>query len=218
MPEQSGPKAMTTTSFPCPTKNYKAIKNDEPFRAVKVVTPLLVLTAGTGGLVTAQGTEVLHRWAHTPQIHIERSSRKNIDTRSPAEHVVNIRQVLGLSMSDLAALLGVTRPTAYAWLKGEEPKPDAVNRIQHLSQIADGISQANIPGMDKLVHRPVLDGRSLFSTLKTNEDASEIIALLKGIAAKESQNRLESKGFGKNLRSIEEVVDEVSIPIYYERS
>ncbi|MUL39554.1 hypothetical protein BWI75_25695 [Gloeocapsopsis sp. AAB1 = 1H9] len=137
--------------------------------------------------------------------------------RSPAEHVANIRDVFAISMSDLASILGVTRPTVYAWLAGQEPKGEAVIRIQQLSRAADKFNQANIIRLDKLVHRPILNGRSLLDILKTDEDPLEALATIKAIADKEAQTRRESKGANKHLKSLDDVLGESSVAIY-ERS
>jgi transcriptional regulator with XRE-family HTH domain len=191
------------------TKAYKSRK------AVKVVVPLLLsFTAGTGGAMTARSTEVLDRWTYAPHIHVERPVRKNVDTRSPAEHVANIRDVFAINMSDLASVLGVTRPTAYTWLEGQEPKPEAVMRIQRLSHAADTFDRANIERLDKLLQRPILGGRSLLDMLKADEDLSEALVSLKAIAEKEAQTRREPKGSGKHLRSLDEVLSESSVGIY----
>jgi transcriptional regulator with XRE-family HTH domain len=133
-----------------------------------------------------------------------------IDARSSAEHVSNIRDVFGISMSDLAAVLGVTRPTAYAWLEGQELKPEVAKRIQRLSRAADQFNQAKIPRLDKLIYRPVLNGRSLLDILKADEDPSDAVALLSEIAEKEAQSRREPKGSGKHLRSLVDVLSDFS--------
>lgn len=184
--------------------------------AGKVVVPLfLSFTAGTGGMMTYHSTEILNRWIDTPRIHVERSfaSDRNIDTRSPAEHVANIRDVFAATMSDLAAVLGVSRPTAYAWLKGDEPKPEAITRIQRLSHIADRVKGMNIERMDKLIHRKILNGESLFDLLKTDRDPSILLHSLKEISEKEARTRQESKSSGKHRRSLDEISSESGVPI-----
>lgn len=185
--------------------------------AIKLGIPLLILTAGTGGVMTAHSAAALDRWVYYPRIHVEPSSAKQVDTRSPADHVANIRDVLGINMSDLASLLGVTRPTAYSWLQGQEPKPEAVMHIQSLSRMADEIKKANITRLDKLVHRPILEGRSLLDILKTDEDPVAVLATLKTLADKEERTRREQKGSGKNLRSLDDVLSE-SPMVTFERS
>jgi len=136
-----------------------------------------------------------------------------IDTRSPAKDLANIRDVFASDMSDLAILLGITRPTASAWLKGDEPNSEAIPHIQRLSNIANRVKQMNISRLDKLVHRPLSDGRSLFDLLKIDEEPTEILASLQAIDAKEAQTRRESKGSGKYLGSLNTVLGESSVPI-----
>jgi DNA-binding transcriptional regulator YiaG len=185
-----------------------------PHSAIKLVVPLLALTAGTGGLMTAHSTAKLNKWVYNPRIHVEPSRTKQVDMRSPAEHVANIRDVFAINMSDLASILGVTRPTVYAWLTGQEPKGEAVLLIQKLSGTADKFNQAHIIRLDTLVHRPILNGRSLLDLLKTGEDPTAALASLKTIADKEAQTRREPKGVGKHLRSLDDVLGESSVAIY----
>ena len=193
-----------------------------PSANVRVVASLfLSFTAGTGGMMTPHSTREMNRWLHTPKIHVEypvaKNIDKNVDTRSPADLVTTIRDGFAITMSDLAAVLGVSRPTAYAWLEGQEPKPEAMIRIQGLSRAADEFSRANITRLDKLVHRPILDGRSLLDLLKADEDPLLALAKLKEIGEKEALTRRESKGSGKHLRSLDDVSSESSAGIY-ERS
>jgi predicted transcriptional regulator len=137
----------------------------------------------------------------------------SIDTRSPAEHVANIRDVFSVSVSDLAVILGVTRPTAYALLEGNEPKQESIKRIRQLSSIADGVKAMNIERMDKLIHRKILNGESLFDLLKTDKDPAILIQSLKEISEKEARTRQESKSSGKHLRSLDEVLSESGSPL-----
>lgn len=129
---------------------------------------------------------------------------------SPTELIARIRDVFMMGMSDLGTLLNASRLTVYAWLEGREPSPDAitVKRIQELARVADIAHQASIPRLDMMLHRPVLDGRSLFDLLKVGDDPLDLIKRLKVIGDKEAQNRRRQKGSGKNLRPLEDVLDE----------
>lgn len=198
----------STTIKPYPSGFTKPKTTSGSPAVVKIFAPLLVCAVGTGGIFTAHSTEVLSRWIYYPRIHVEPSSPKQVDTRSPADHVANIREVLGINMSDLASVLGVKRPTVYAWLEGQEPRPESVMHIQRLSSMADQIKRENIIRLDKLVHRPILDGRSLLDILKTDEDPLVALSTLKAIADKEERTRREQKGSGKNLRSLDDVLSE----------
>lgn len=55
----------------------------------------------------------------------------------PQEQLVGIRRYLSLSVSDLAKVLRVERPTVYSWLKGEAvPRSGNVNRIGAIYSVA----------------------------------------------------------------------------------
>ncbi len=205
---------MNMTINPYPSSFIQPKNTYSSHAATKLVAPLLVLTAGTGGVMTAHSTAELNRWVYDPRIHVEPSKAKQVDMRSPAEHVANIRDVFAVNMSDLASVLGVTRPTVYAWLAGQEPKGEAVIRIQQLSRVADQFNQANIIRLDKLVHRPILNGRSLLDLLKTDEDPIAALSTLKAIADREAQTRCVPKGAGKHLKSLDDVLCESSVSIY----
>lgn len=205
--------AMINPINPYPTTPLYSIKTNSSHQAIVIAVPILIWAAGTGGVMTPHSTtEVLNRF-YDPRIHVEPSRVKQIDTRSPAEHVANIRDVFSVSISDLASVLGVTRPTVYAWLSGQEPKEEAVIHIQHLSHVADKFKQENISRLDKLVHRPILNGRSLLDILRTNENPVEALAIIKVIDDKEAQTRREPKGVGKHLRSLDDVLGEFPVAI-----
>jgi hypothetical protein len=173
--------------------------------------------AGTGGLMTVDSALKMSECCLVKTIiHVEefRPVIEKIDTRSTAEHLANIRDIFAINMSDLAGVLAATRPTVYAWLEGQDPKkPETVRHIQQLSNFADEFRQANIQRLDRLLQRPILGGRSLLDMLKANEDPLVALPLLREIGDKEAHTRRKSKGSGKNLRSIDEVLGESAVSI-----
>ncbi|WP_228024691.1 hypothetical protein [cf. Phormidesmis sp. LEGE 11477] len=183
--------------------------------AVLSAVPLLIWTAGTGGMMTVHGAAEALTQVPNRRIHVEEPRPEvKTDVMSPAKHVANIRDVFSISMSDLASILGVTRPTTYAWLEGQEPKRESVKRIQYLSDVANKFSQANILRLDKLVSRPILNGRSLIDILRTDEDPLKALDALAVLAEKEAQTRRKLKSGGKHLRSLDDVLSESSTSIY----
>jgi DNA-binding transcriptional regulator YiaG len=216
MPEKSGLNTMNTTTQPYLSTIPIAI-NKKTSTALGLFLPLL-LTPGSGGSITPHSIEKLERYYSHSIIHVEHSTAKNVDTRSSAEHVANIRDVLAINMSELASILRSTRPTVYAWLEGrQEPKAEAAVNIRRLSHVADRIKLANVIQLDQLIRRPVVNGRSLLDIIKVNDDPSDILQVLKSISEKEAKTRSESKITGKKLRSLDDVSSEFSVAIH-ERS
>lgn len=184
-----------------------------------VVIPLMLCIPGSGGAMTPHGADQLGKWLNTTNMNIRvehRSSRK-IDALSTSEQVSRIRELFGLTMSDLANVFGVSRPTVYAWLRGQDPKPESLTLIYRLSAVADEIEKLAVPRIEKLVRRPIFQGRSLIDKMKSGDDVFEHLATIKSLGEKEKQVRQRQKGSGRSKRSIADVGAEISTP-GYERS
>ena len=102
-----------------------------------LATSLLV---GTGGTKTVEmldikpptGSAIVFRFPSTC-----RRRQAQAPFLLPQEQLAGIRRYLSLSVSDLAKVLRVERPTVYSWLKGEAiPRSGNVNRIGAIYSIA----------------------------------------------------------------------------------
>lgn len=69
----------------------------------------------------------------------------------------------------------------------------------------ENVKKADIPRLDALIYRPILEGKSLIERIDNEEDITKALIELKVIGEKEARTRLEPKGSGKNLRLLEEV-------------
>ena len=82
----------------------------------------------------------------------------SISSSEPPVHaqVRSVLEYFGLSKSDLAKILGITRPTLYAWLDGHiEPKSENTRRLVALASIVEGTSNS----MGKLSFMPTLNAQ-----------------------------------------------------------
>lgn len=78
------------------------------------------------------------------QTIVEPSHRQVV---SFAQRIDEIRSVLAISVTDLAAILDVTRPTIYTFMDGKEPVEDSetkYERIQTLQLLAKKISESDL--------------------------------------------------------------------------
>lgn len=194
-----------------PNTQYNVIKT-----TIVAVTCISVAAfgAGTGGVLTPRGLKNLSDQYYTPKIHIEQREKK-LDIKSPIEHIAFIRDIFSLNTSDLAAILNVSRPTIYAWLDGQEPKPEKIPYIQKLSLGAQRMKALNIIRIDSLVRRPIFNGSSFIDKLKNEEDITPYLEILKKLSDKEVNARKIQKGpKDESLRSISDVANSYSIPLY----
>ena len=98
------------------------------------------LLVGTGGTATMEmldikpptGSAIVFRF---PFAH--KQQRAQSPFLFPQEQLAGIRRYLSLSISDLAKVLRVERPTVYSWIKGE-----AIPRANNVSRIGDVYSMA----------------------------------------------------------------------------
>jgi DNA-binding transcriptional regulator YiaG len=106
------------------------------------------------------------------------------------------RRRLGVNMSDFALLLGVSRPTAYAWVEGKQnPQPEKFRAIDRVNALAEAIEAEPIPRFDLWIKRPVLDGQSLLERFLAGEDINAHLAAIRTRALAESDARARPKGF-----------------------
>jgi transcriptional regulator with XRE-family HTH domain len=96
--------------------------------------------AGTGGTITVEMLNLRYRTGagiilRFPSINRQRLRRDSI--LFPPEQIVAIRRYLSLSISDLARVLLVERPTIYSWLRSESvPRAGNLDRIRKIYLIA----------------------------------------------------------------------------------
>lgn len=171
---------------------------------LRELPPAFIAQIGTGGCITNETSLLFY-------IPIKRTYPKNylemkyepkaIDLESPSNQLNYIREIFGFNISELANLLEITRPTMYSWLQGKNLKPDALSRIARLANSAKQVSNLKIKQILFFLHRPILNGCSLYDKLKNNENIAEPLKLIKEISEKEEIARLETKGSLKNKGS-----------------
>jgi hypothetical protein len=173
----------------------------------------LSLVAGTGGMYTAGNIQACFSVPPNDRIFVIRSRHlKEKQIFSVSERLVNLRDMFGLTMTEIAQIFRVSRPTAYAWLSGSEPKLEAKSRLIDLSTYvedlrSDGVAQARV-----LARQPLVGGPSLIELLKSGADARSAIASIKQSAALTRGQRVK-RDFGPAEKTIRVSIDEISIPI-----
>lgn len=91
--------------------------------------------------------------------------------------LIDIRENLSLSITELSAILGVKRPTIYAWLRGDsQPHPRNSDRIELLFRVSRRWAElAARPIQRQLRQAFDTDGKTLFSMLKDVEADFDVI-------------------------------------------
>jgi transcriptional regulator with XRE-family HTH domain len=172
--------------------------------------------SGTGGSLTSH--TLLHKgaWVYDATLAVSSSeSATQGVAETPSAQLNLVREALGLSITDLASLLGVTRPTIYAWIQGkQEPKPEMLARIQELYVVAQAAEALALPRMNRLVRRPLASGPSLLVRLQRGDaDAEAALMELAEMASREESQRQQSRASFAEPGSAHETASRVGRPV-----
>lgn len=165
---------------------------------------------GTGGFTSQR--EALESAAYVIPVSEDLDHEdKNTYQLAIPEQLMLIKESFGLNMSAMAELLNVSRPTIYSWIKGEPPKSEEhISHTSFLADIAEKYSALNLERPDNFIKRPLFEGDSLFSLLKSDRNIDEgVYTLIKDLDLKESKTR--AVGLRKNeVRTSLDVLDDLS--------
>lgn len=205
---------MTQDVYPMIRAEYKQ-PTSETNRTMKLALPLyLCLIAGTGGVYTPANVQLA--WANQQnqivQIRGYRAKRKRIQNVS--QHLIQIREMFGLKMTELAQILGVSRPTAYSWINGVDPRePETRTLINSLSRYVEDLRSSGVTNVVRLARQPLSTGESLIDLLKAGKDVGGEIASVKLTAAQALTQVRTKRDFGPASKVRRVRTDEISVPI-----
>ncbi|MGO9318101.1 MAG: hypothetical protein ACLPXT_01690 [Terracidiphilus sp.] len=158
--------------------------NVQPFAAAVTLFVALTLPIGTGGGYSAANANLIPGSTNIPVVTITSSpsaERKiSVHEVSIPNAILQIRDGLGLKMSEVADIFGVSRQAVYLWLRGENIKNEYIQRIWQLSRIAERLQLAGIDRPEHFIHRPLSpEGDSLFQLLISGANVDSALVLLK---------------------------------------
>jgi transcriptional regulator with XRE-family HTH domain len=208
---------MTQDIRPVMFADYRQSTNSANRAArVALIAPLYVcMIAGTGGVYTPANIQKAWFDHHNSIILIRGNHTKRHQVLSISQHLAQIRETFGLSMTELAQVLRISRPTAYAWLNGTDPKDEEGKAlISRLSNYAESLRSAGITKVEILARQPISAGKSLIDLLKSGNDVSAAIASIKFTADSVSAPSRIKRDFGPVTKVRRVRADEISAPIF----
>jgi len=107
------------------------------------------------------------------------------DVRTTAHLVGWVRSAFGLNVTELARVLGVERPTVYAWLRDEAvPQQANWHRLMAIATLADRWSLLSSAPVGVRLRSPNSDGRTLVDVLAEDPIPSGLVLdILDSVAA-----------------------------------
>jgi transcriptional regulator with XRE-family HTH domain len=155
-----------------------------------VILPLyMALIAGTGGVYAASNIQLANELVSRPLICVIDASDQKNPVSKISEQISRIKKIFGLTMSELATVFGVTRPTAYAWLRGAEPHQEIVEKMWMLSSWADDFERLGIAQINIYLHRPLVEGKTLLRLMTAGHQLDAAYSRINDLVASDLQMR-----------------------------
>ncbi|WP_158076022.1 helix-turn-helix domain-containing protein [Thioalkalivibrio halophilus] len=162
-------------------------------------------------LAKARFTPVREMAEYVPLLQGETGTIAN-EARDASRVLAALRESLGLSITGLARAFDVSRPTIYAWMKGEtEPRSELWLRLREMEQLASRAQRYSLSRPARLVRRPALDGTSLLERLQAGQEiGEEHLQALADLSRDEETKRAKPRGGAE--RPAEDVAAEYGRP------
>jgi DNA-binding transcriptional regulator YiaG len=145
------------------------------------------LAVGTGGAVTGPNIAELARNLQSTTVTWTYSAparRSEEESLTPTEQVLRIQQMLSLSLSDLASILKVSRPTIYKWVRKEAtPHTQNVARIMDIFKVMRRWRMYSDGRLRDYVRTPMVGGQSIVGLLCSGQlDVNKLDAAFARVA------------------------------------
>jgi DNA-binding transcriptional regulator YiaG len=153
------------------------------------------VVAGTLGVLSAQVLEAQSGTADWATSQLRRSTdadAKALPMRlafDSAPTVRHIRAVLGLSVTELSRLFGVSRQSVHEWSKGSAVSQENGKKLEKISKLADVLVEAGIEISPHALRRPLSSGKSLLETAISVDDVAAATRKIVTILTREAKQR-----------------------------
>lgn len=148
--------------------------------------------AGTFGLLSPT---YLHASAATSnwtinQIEIHAAANPVASDRSSSvRDLAHVREVLKISVTELARVFGVTRQAVHEWVKGGALSPANAERLSILARAADVLAESGLEITPQLLRRKIGLAPSLLESVTQGGDIVDLAQILTETLAREAQQR-----------------------------
>lgn len=154
-----------------------------------------LFVAGTLGVISAIVVEQRTGTADWTTSHLSRAraadpkaapARLAFDSAATVQH---IRAVLGLSVTEVGRLFGVSRQSVHEWHRGGAISPENGDKLAKLSKLADVLVEAQVAVSPYVLRRPLSSGKSLLETALSVEDVALATHKIVAVLARETRQR-----------------------------
>jgi len=148
--------------------------------------------AGTFGLLSPM---YLHASAATSNWSINQIEIHDAADQSPnncsssVRDLANVREVLKISVTELARVFGVTRQAVHEWAKGGALSPTNAEKLSTLAMVADELADSGLDITPQLLRRKIGLAPSLLDSVTQGADVVDLARKLTDTLTREAQQR-----------------------------
>lgn len=143
-------------------------------------------SVGTGGANVIQAP---HNHQHLTPASLKYICAIPPTERSIPQNIDRIREILKPTLSDLAAIFGVSRQAIYNWLAGDYPIEEHVLKIEDMAAAAEIFATEGIPVTGSIIRRKAFSGKSLLDIAQAGGSAKDSAQALVVILRREAEQR-----------------------------
>jgi transcriptional regulator with XRE-family HTH domain len=176
----------------------------------------VALQVGTGGLATGEYYRAKGDKGYA-FARYDSPEKQNVTARTPTEDIARAREVLKLTVTELATVVGVSRQAVYDWLSGKPVAVDNADKLSSLGRAADTIA-AEVPNPVFALRRKLAGGKTFIEFVKGGGDAEYAAVTLVSMLRRESEqrDRLQARLAARKDRKIGSAV--MGVPMHNEES
>jgi DNA-binding transcriptional regulator YiaG len=175
--------------------------------------------AGTLGIVTPEYFTKQNATSNWPFRLVSREAAPLGDVQnSTARTISRIRGTFKLTITELAALFGVSRQTVYDWQSGKGMSDDRSDRLEELSKAADVFADSGLSLSPRALRRKLADGKTLFDVIRDGGPAEEATRSLVTTLQRETEQRkaLDARLASRKRRTLDQA--DLGIPMLDEQA
>lgn len=141
--------------------------------AVAAAIPAFVASSAAGAVLVFKGKSEdrqTAQWVHERAVH---AYAPEMAPSAPwKEQLLRVKDILQLTVGDLARFAGVERPSVYHWLSGSQPRPAKQRRIDAMEHLARMWSARGLGPIRAYLTRIVGESNDTLEALLTRDELS----------------------------------------------
>jgi transcriptional regulator with XRE-family HTH domain len=187
-----------------------------PYDRVKQIAGFMIagMSIGTGGNATAIQLAKAQNQPVQYSCPFQETIKPTTSVVTPIEYLNRIEQVLQVSVSDLAKMLGVSRQAIYKWKNGESIGLESAHKLEQLALAADVFIESGTEITPFMLRRTVKNNQNFLELVQQGNSAVEAAQILVHLIqiGKQETAAIDAYLATKKNRRTDSIISEFPLP------